>query len=703
MHAKSIFTQAYKSRDLFKNEFSEALESLVSSFDSTLSINVYIPQKSALSILNSYITFDELKQKFGNIKIYNQISDLENENNVIVLQVQDVLNDLSYADIETLQKHWGSRLNKVLILGQESSSEFQELKEKTIKFIYKIPEDISLEIEMVDVPLFRLGEEVFSATLSEEDNLVRPIKTDKSKLLNMARKWMEINGVENINKIISCEGSSGIDSYDLAAHDLSSMLEQEYKTKRQDDLLFDSKRDCNVMIFDRSCDRITPLLTDLTYAGLLKVIDKEFLLNIITKENNNGCELKDNIFENLKFLNFGEVGSVLQRLLKSYGKATDTKLTTDTSVSDELNRMIKMLSNEEVISNSKNLPRHVNEASKMMDETKNPEYNLEDIIDIESLLLSEWNTQSRYLNNNTKIKFSWNKLANSGNKNSKIVDDFMIIEWIEEQNFLGNYTFEKLMNLLILYIKLYGPFARQEEFYNRLLTSFSDRFGSDEVCVVFEKMFDESVLVIDTKFNNSLFSLGSKQEPTKDLEMLENNKRHLNLMNYLHYVSNTERENPMYMNLLDTLNKTTSAVGFDFLQNLGLERVEDTALDPLSFAYCGIVPVITRLLQYVLTVDSFNPSVLKLGIPTDIINDSGNQEIKSLLSVSEKQLMKHKSGSYKKSSKLTFAKTLVIFTNGATMGELATIDKLNKLMIKSCDISEDTEMVPISVITDKII
>lgn len=268
---------------------------------------------------------------------------------------------------------------------------------------------------------------------------------------------------------------------------------------------------------------------------------------------------------------------------------------------------------------------------------------------------------------------------------------------------MGNYTFEKLMNLLILYIKLYGPFARQEEFYNRLLTSFSDRFGSDEVCVVFEKMFDESVLVIDTKFNNSLFSLGSKQEPTKDLEMLENNKRHLNLMNYLHYVSNTERENPMYMSLLDTLNKTTSAVGFDFLQNLGLERVEDTALDPLSFAYCGIVPVITRLLQYVLTVDSFNPSVLKLGIPTDIINDAGNQEIKSLLSVSEKQLMKHKSGSYKKSSKLTFAKTLVIITNGATMGELATIDKLNKLMIKSCDISEDTEMVPISVITDKII
>lgn len=290
---------------------------------------------------------------------------------------------------------------------------------------------------MIDVPLFRLGEEVFSATLSEEDNLVRPIKTDKSKLLNMTRKWMEINGVENINKIISCEGSSGIDSYDLAAHDLSSMLEQEYKTKRQDDLLFDSKRDCNVLIFDRSCDRITPLLTDLTYAGLLKVIDKEFLLNIITKENNNGCELKDNIFENLKFLNFGEVGSVLQRLLKSYGKATDTKLTTDTSVSDELNRMIKMLSNEEVISNSKNLPRHVNEASKMMDETKNPKYNLEDIIDIESLLLSEWNTQSRYLNNNTKIKFSWNKLANSGNKNSKIVDDFMIIEWIEEQNFWG--------------------------------------------------------------------------------------------------------------------------------------------------------------------------------------------------------------------------------------------------------------------------
>lgn len=703
MHDKSIFTQAYRSRDLFKNEFSEALERLVSSFDSTLSINVYIPQKSALSILNSYITYDELKQKFGNIRIYNQINDLENENNVIVLQVQDILNDLSYADIENLQKHWGERLNKILILGQESSLEFQDLKEKTIKFIYKIPEGTSLEIEMIEVPLFRLGEEVFSTTLSEEDNLIRPIKTDKSKLLNMTRKWMEVNNVENINKIISCEGSNGTESYDLAAHDLSSMLEQEYKTKRQDDLLFDSKRDCNVMIFDRSCDRITPLLTDLTYAGLLKVIDKEFLLDIVTKENNNGRELKDNIFENLKFLNFGEVGSVLQRLLKSYGRATDTKLKTDTGVSDELNRMIKMLSNEEVISNSKNLPRHVNEASKMMDETKNPKYNLEDIIDIESLLLSEWNTQSRYLNNNTKIKFSWNKLANSGNKGSKIVDDFMIIEWIEEQNFLGNYTFEKLINLLILYIKLYGPVVRQDEFYNRLLTSFSDRFGSDEVCVVFEKLFDESVLVIDSKFNNSLFSLGSKQEPTRDLEMLENNKRHLNLMNYLHYVSNTERENPMYMNLLDTLNKTTSVVGFDFLQNLGLEKVEDTALDPLSFAYCGIVPVITRLLQYVLTVDSFNPSVLKLAIPTDIINDVENQEIRSLLTVSERQLMKHKSGSYKKSSKLTFAKTLVIFTNGATMGELATIDKLNKLMIKSCDINEDTEMVPISVITDKII
>lgn len=236
MPAKSIFTQAYKSRDLFKGEFSEALERLVSSLDSTLAINVYIPQKSALSILNSYITFDELKQKFGKIKIYNQINDIEDDNSVIVLQVQDILKDLSYADIETLQKHWGRSLNKVLILGQEPRSEFQDLKEQTIKFIYKIPENTNLEIEMIEVPLFRLGEEVFSRTLDEEDNLVRPIKTDKSKLLNMTRKWMEINNIENINKIISCEGSKGIESCDLAAHDLSRMLEQEYKTKRQDDV-----------------------------------------------------------------------------------------------------------------------------------------------------------------------------------------------------------------------------------------------------------------------------------------------------------------------------------------------------------------------------------------------------------------------------------------------------------------------------------
>lgn len=703
MQGKSIFTQAYKSKDLFRYEFSEALGKLVSSFDSTLSINVYIPQKSAVSILNSYITFDELKQKFGNIKIYNQIDQLEKENNVIVLQVQDILNDLSYTDIETLQGYWGKNLNKVLILGQESNTKFQDLKEHTIRFIYKVADDVELEIEMIELPMFRLGEEIFSATLFEEKNFIRPRKTDKSKLLNMIKKWMKINNVENINKIISCESSNVIENYDLAAHDLSNMLEQEYKMKVHEDLLFDSKRDCNVLIFDRSCDRLTPLLTDLTYAGLLKMIDKTFLMDILTRENNNGHELKDNIFENLKFLNFGEVGSVLQRLLRSYGKATDTKLKADTSMSDELNRMIKMLSNEEVISNSKNLPKHVNEASKMMDETKNPKYNLEDIIDIESLLLSEWNTQSRYLNNTTKIKFSWNKLGSSGNKNSKIVDDFMIIEWIEEQNLLGNYTLEKLMDLLILYIKLYGPIVRQDEFYNRLLISFSDRFGSDEVCVLFEKLFNESVLIIDSKFNNSLFSLSSKQEPTTNLQMLDYNKRHLLLMNYLNYVSNTERENPMYMNLLDTLNKTTSVVGFDFLENLGLKKVEeDTALDPLSFAYCGIVPVITRLLQYVLTVNSLDPSILKLGIPLDIINDFGNEEMKSLLTVSERQLMKHKAGK-NKSSKLTFAKTLVIFTNGATMGELATIDKLNKLMINSCDIDKGIEMVPISVITDKII
>lgn len=713
MKTKSIYLQSYKSKDLFKTDFFKALNKLIGSNGRTPEINIYIPQKSALSLVNSYLSFDELKQEFDSIKIFNNVDNIALENNIVILNLHDLIDDLKYEDVEALKSFWGNKLNKILILGQkedqtEANIKFHQLKENTIKFIYKIPENIKVDIEMIDIPLFRIGEDIFSISITSSNEEIRPIKTDKSRILRNLKRWMDINGIENINKIISCESSNAVENYDLAAHDLSNMIEEEFHLLNKKDLLFDSNRDCNVLIFDRSCDRITPLLTDLTYAGLLKTLDGSFISDIITKQNNNGDDLEDNIFEHLKFLNFGEIGSVLQRLLKNYGKATDTNLKTrsDNNISEELNKMIKLLSNEEVISNSKNLPKHVNEASKMMYETKNPNYNLEDIIDIESLFLSEWNTQSRYLNNTSKIKFSWSKLANSGGNDAKIVDDNLMIDWIEEQNLLENYTFEKLIKVLILYIKLYGPFVKQDEFYNKLLTSFSDRFGSNKVALVFEKLFNDSTIVIDAKFNNNLFSLNSKPAvQTPDLQVLEYNKKQLQLLDYLNYVATTEKDNLLSMNLLDTLNKTTSAVGFDFFQSLGIQKAEEgtTNIDPLSFAYCGIVPVITRLIQYSLTVNSYNPSILKLAIPTEIIKNDENKEIKSLLTVNEKELLKHKPGTYTKASKASFAKTIVIFTGGATIGELATIDKLNKLMVSSFDPKNEDQMVPISVIADKIL
>ncbi|KAL6928955.1 hypothetical protein ACO0SA_002289 [Hanseniaspora valbyensis] len=767
-HDANIFAENYKSKEIFQLDFFKLLNKISLSKPQNSKLNLYVPQNEILYVLNSYVSFEELNSKTSTNKIYsdlqflNKAVDQETETyNVLILDYGNVPGSLNYNLIQDLKDKW-EFVSDVLVFGDNFDLENQDdnnfalMKIKALKNIYKIPLDIDLNIEFMSLPMWRIGDSIFSIELKKEipDDYLRPINVDNFNLLNNLKRWMSINEIRYINKIIACEKSDIIGNSESSSLKMMKMLENEINDSSiENSVLFDVKKDCNVFIFDRSCDVITPLLSELTYIGLLNEQDFDFLKEIISKENNNGNVIADNIFENLKFLNFGEVGSVLQRLLSSYGKATNTRDRLDTSsgnnlnsTSEELNRMIKILSDKEVITNSKNLPKHVNKASEIMANTKDINYSLDDLIELESLLLSEWNQQSQYLNNTSKLRFNWNKLASSNSgSNSKIIDDNFIISWIEEQNLVGSYTFAKLIKIVVLYNSLYGPFDKKTDFYNRLLVSFSDRFGSNVVSPVIEKLFNEQQILLNISGNNNEKRLANNQA---QILAMDNNRKMLKLLDYMNYVPHTLNENILASAINDTITKTANVVGLAFLnpfstseeqQNKTSNDSTNETTDPLSFAYCGITPIITRFLQYSLTINPVSPSLLSLGIPSELlenvskldgidsssISTATDKSFRSttfnefshassgLLKVKETQLLKSKIGHTFQKENMLFSKNVVIITGGITLSEMATIDKLNRLITSVFDKSNqfaeaenknnNTSFIPITVIADKII
>ncbi|XBW37097.1 hypothetical protein QEN19_002677 [Hanseniaspora menglaensis] len=754
--SENIFEEQYKSKNLFKQNFFGTINNIVSDKPEDSKVNLYIPQSEALYILNSYVNFDELSSKLPLNSVYTELGSLDDKNaeniyNLLLLDYTNIPDSLNYDLINEIKLKWHF-ISDVVVLGDSSYLESEEeayllqMKKQAIKNIYQIPLNVILNIEFLMVPMWRIADGIFSVKFKQEDHEyshLRPINVDNSMLLKNLKNWMHLNKIRGINKIIACEKNS-----EGTALKLMSMIENDVEFFNTDqNLLFDIKKDCNVFIFDRSVDTITPLLTELTYIGLLNEQDFSFIKEIISKENNNGSEINDNIFENLKFLNFGEVGSVLQRLLSSYGKATNTRdyggLKSgggDHTTSEELNRMIKILSDKDVISNSKNLPKHVNKASELMSSIKDINYSLDDLIEIESLLLSEWNHQSQYLNNSSKLKFNWSKLSSGASSVGTIIDDSFIVEWIEEQNFVGNYTFAKLLKIVVLYNSLYGPFNKTDIFYDRLLVSFSDRFGSALIAPVFENLFTKHQIILGSSSKNSGKTLANTKS---QITTIENNRRMLKLLDYLNYIPNVSNEGLLTSAINDTISKTANVVGLAFLNPFGGsdEKKQNTKgtineEEPLSFAYCGVTPIITRFLQYALTINPVNPSLLTLGVPSDLIEDvaSNNdnsvpksvyekQTISSslneagslpsaLLKVRETHLLKSRIGMVSQKDNMMLSKSVVLITGGVTLSEMATIDRLNKLILnvfnKASNPLEDGEkksmpLTPIAVIADKII
>lgn len=747
----NIFDENYKSKDIFQLNFFNLINKIALDKPDNAELNFYVPQKEVLYVLNSYITFEDLRLKsrmkniFTELKFMGEaVSEQDSVFNVLMLDYSNIPDSLDFELIQDLKDKWELVSDVILFgdyvdLGNEEEHSFQQMKVQAIKNIYKIPFSASLNIEFILLPMWRINDSAFAINFKQQEhNILRPINGDNSAIVKNLKKWIQVNQIRYINKLIGCERSDSFANNPSSALKLMEMIENELPYANTDDsLLFDIKKDCNIFIFDRSCDIITPLLTELTYIGLLNEHDFPFLKDIISKENNNGKDVADNIFENIKFLNFGEVGAVLQRLLSSYGKATNTKNYGDLKAgnnenitSEELSRMIKILSNKEVLSNSKNLPKHVNEASDIMASIKDIDYNLDDLIEIESLLLSEWNQQSQYLNSSSKLKFNWNKLSSNSSSHSRIIDDDFIINWIEEQNLLGSYNLSKLVKIVMLYNLLYGSFKKKKDFHDKLLVSFSDRFGSAAVAPVFEELFNDHLLIINESSNSNEKTLANQQ---LQVSTMEKNRKMLKLLDYMNYIPHTSNDNMLTNAINETIAKTANVVNFAFLNPLGSSEPakpandsNSTETDPLSFAYCGITPIITRFLQYSLTINPVTPSLLTLGIPSELMENVSKANARSskstalpvnetsatppsLLRVKEAQLLKSKIGQNNQKAQAVISKNVVVITGGMTLSEIATINKLNKLISSFFKIenapSGDTTFSysPITVIVDKVI
>lgn len=412
----------------------------------------------------------------------------------------------------------------------------------------------------------------------------------------------------------------------------------------------------DLIVIDRDIDPITPLLTQLTYAGLLDDIFgfNDFDGKKLIYENDTSFDYKvDFIWNDLKFLNFSIIGPRLNTLAKSLQDKYDSRHNADTI--GEIKNFVDSLGSLQ--ERQKLLKLHTTLSSEILEnvEKKNDHFN--------SILTLE---QDILLNN---------------------IDYTGIIDQISKKIWSGKSNEIEILRLLCLSAICKNGLRDKDLDYFR--TEFIDNFGFNQSFNL-ERLSQRNLFFNKTMFNDlkrqltNLYSDNNNNDNNEDNKSIIFNKLYSNISVWLD-TSPYEEDGPQASNNYSSLNSNN-------------KNSNSTSNDPdlipknLSFAYCGIVPLTTRIIQslYDRSVVTKNfsahqPFIISkeskaTGLDTlfgQIYGDTKiiQQEIWNT-STKGKQIKKRVMiGELDKKQKDI---SLIVFIGGITLGEIATIKALEK-------------------------
>lgn len=372
----------------------------------------------------------------------------------------------------------------------------------------------------------------------------------------------------------------------------------------------------DLIVFDRDMDPMTPLLTQLTYSGLLDELHglapegKVKGYDDVTLKHD-----KDDIWDDLKFLNFGALGPQLNQKARELQEKYDARHKAESV--GEIKQFVDSLGSLQ--ERQKLLKLHTTLSSDVLKQVEEDEtVQLNCVLELEQDLL----------------------LGNLDNKSS--CDKF--VDMINE----GQISAERVLRLICLWSICKNGLRDKD--YELLKKELIDSYGI-ELCFQLERLALSGMLTSKNLAGKQYCSVWKKE---------------------YHYISAW----------LDTM----PSVSDDLTEAHNMKTGNDAA-NPMdaNFAYCGVVPIVTRLIQllYDRSVLSRNyasqqpfilsrqPSIAKTEeLFEQLYGKAGTVAEASWLPEIKKNKKRVTVG---RTGKNTNDIAILVFLGGVTLGEVATI------------------------------
>lgn len=367
---------------------------------------ILIIQPDLLPLLNKLLTFTQLTEQTPVRKVVilddtQVISDLENivttMPNMELVFLINVKTDLTIPSILTKIRD-NFKLTKMNIVYQTWKTQPSNQLEELPHFIKsQLPESKLFAWSALPIP--QLDDNVLIADIlfnSDNESLYHP---NQPSMMKSTRSILRDNMVNCVLSFLHATNTTVSDTVCIGNESTSFIKQLKTRIDSEetaDDVfikstLYGNKYDTNLetdlIVIERDVDPITPMLTQLSYVGILDDFFKfDHSASSLIKKDVKFNYTDDDIWQEIKYCNFGTIGPILNKLAKDLQLKYDSRHAAETV--GEIKNFVESLSTLQA--NQKLLNMHTTLSSDVLDEVENnPTLQFSRILELEQDITSD--------------------------------------------------------------------------------------------------------------------------------------------------------------------------------------------------------------------------------------------------------------------------------------------------------------------------
>lgn len=367
---------------------------------------ILIIQSEVLPLLNKLITFSKLTEqtpvrKIAVLDAKQIVADLENITatmpNMELVFLIDVKIDFTIPSL-LFQIRDRFKLEKMNIIYNTWKTQESSTLDSLPHFIQsQLPESVLYPWNSIPIP--QLDDDVLIANVlynDDQDSLYHPKRNSLEQSTRMILKDNLVNCVFSLLQTTNTTISNVVSIGNEATSFAKSLKKKIDNNETVDDVfikstLFGNKYDSNLetdlITIERDVDPITPLLTQLSYVGILDDFFKfDNTASSLKNKDISFSFIQDEIWQDIKFCNFGTIGPILNKMAKELQTKYDSRHTAETV--GEIKSFVESLSTLQ--EHQKLLKMHTTLSSDVLEEVEhNSKLHFSRILELEQDILSD--------------------------------------------------------------------------------------------------------------------------------------------------------------------------------------------------------------------------------------------------------------------------------------------------------------------------